>query len=72
MAPGKLGAVGYAEFRPVASNADPAGRARNRRISVRVVDPGPEPAAPATDAMQAVSAPPMEFSVGAPSATSGQ
>ena len=32
--PARLSAAGYAEFRPVASNADPDGRARNRRVDV--------------------------------------
>jgi chemotaxis protein MotB len=32
--PARLSAAGYAEFRPVASNTDPEGRARNRRVDV--------------------------------------
>jgi len=32
--PGRLSAAGYAEFRPAASNANPEGRARNRRVDV--------------------------------------
>ncbi|MEW6720406.1 MAG: OmpA family protein [Thermodesulfobacteriota bacterium] len=32
--PDRLSAAGYAEFRPVASNATPEGRARNRRVDV--------------------------------------
>jgi chemotaxis protein MotB len=32
--PRRLAASGYGEFRPVASNATPAGRARNRRIEI--------------------------------------
>ncbi len=32
--PSRLSASGYAEFRPVASNTSPEGRARNRRVSV--------------------------------------
>jgi chemotaxis protein MotB len=32
--PGRLAAAGYAEFRPVATNATPDGRARNRRVDV--------------------------------------
>lgn len=32
--PPRLSAAGYAEFRPVASNANPEGRARNRRVDV--------------------------------------
>jgi chemotaxis protein MotB len=32
--PSRLSAAGYAEFRPVASNTNPEGRARNRRVDV--------------------------------------
>lgn len=32
--PARLSAAGYAEFRPVASNTNPEGRARNRRVDV--------------------------------------
>lgn len=35
--PGRLGAVGYGEFRPVADNATAEGRARNRRIALVVL-----------------------------------
>jgi chemotaxis protein MotB len=35
--PRRLGAVGYGEFRPVADNATPEGRARNRRIAITVL-----------------------------------
>jgi len=35
--PRRLGAVGYGEFRPVADNATPEGRARNRRIAITIV-----------------------------------
>ncbi|MFA6149252.1 MAG: OmpA family protein [bacterium] len=34
ISPGRLSAAGYAEFRPVASNTNPEGRARNRRVDV--------------------------------------
>jgi chemotaxis protein MotB len=34
VSPDRLSAAGYAEFRPVASNANPEGRARNRRVDV--------------------------------------
>ena len=33
----RMGAVGYGEFRPVADNATPEGRARNRRIAITVL-----------------------------------
>ena len=32
--PGRLSAVGYGEFRPIASNETPEGRARNRRVDI--------------------------------------
>jgi chemotaxis protein MotB len=35
--PRRLGAVGYGEFRPVADNATPEGRARNRRIAIIIL-----------------------------------
>lgn len=35
--PRRLGAVGYGEFRPIADNATPEGRARNRRIAVTIL-----------------------------------
>ena len=35
--PRRLGAVGYGEFRPVADNATPDGRARNRRIAITIL-----------------------------------
>ena len=42
--PRKVGAVGYGEFRPLAENTTPEGRARNRRIAIVVL---PEEIAPA-------------------------
>jgi len=35
--PHRLGALGYGEFRPVADNATPEGRARNRRIAITIL-----------------------------------
>jgi chemotaxis protein MotB len=35
--PRRLGAVGYGEFRPVASNSTAEGRARNRRIAITIL-----------------------------------
>jgi hypothetical protein len=35
--PRRLGAVGYGEFRPVADNATPEGRARNRCIAITIL-----------------------------------
>jgi len=37
--PARLSAAGYAEFRPVASNATAEGRARNRRVDVVILNP---------------------------------
>jgi len=39
IAPARLSAAGYAEFRPIASNASPEGRALNRRVDVVVLLP---------------------------------
>lgn len=35
--PRRLGAVGYGEFRPVADNSTPEGRAKNRRIAITLL-----------------------------------
>ncbi len=35
--PRRVGAVGYGEFRPVADNATPEGRAQNRRIAITIL-----------------------------------
>jgi chemotaxis protein MotB len=35
--PHRLGAVGYGEYRPIADNATPEGRARNRRIAITIL-----------------------------------
>jgi chemotaxis protein MotB len=35
--PRRLGAVGYGEYRPVADNTTPEGRARNRRIAITIL-----------------------------------
>jgi chemotaxis protein MotB len=47
--PRRVGAVGYGEFRPVADNSTPEGRAKNRRIAVTILPDefSPAEAAPA-------------------------
>jgi chemotaxis protein MotB len=65
--PRRLGAVGYGEFRPVADNATPEGRARNRRIAITILseelagaDTAPTAVPPAST--NAVTAPSLETS----------
>lgn len=57
VAPRRAGAVGYGEFRPVADNSTPEGRAKNRRIAITVLSdeltgsdvlPGASPNMPAS------------------------
>ena len=40
--PTRMRAVSFGEFRPVASNATPEGRLKNRRIEIRLEPPGPD------------------------------
>ena len=35
--PRRVGAVGYGEYRPIADNSTPEGRAKNRRIAVTIL-----------------------------------
>ena len=44
--PGLLGAAGYAQFQPIATNDTPAGRAQNRRIEISLAT-APQEAQPA-------------------------
>jgi chemotaxis protein MotB len=46
ISPARLAAAGYGEFRPIASNADEVGRARNRRVDILVLYPGRHLAGP--------------------------
>jgi chemotaxis protein MotB len=46
LSPARFGAIGYGEFRPVADNATEEGRARNRRVVIRLRE-GAEEALPA-------------------------
>jgi chemotaxis protein MotB len=52
VAPRRLGAVGYGEFRPIADNSTAEGRAKNRRIAITVL---PEELAYADDVSMAQS-----------------
>ncbi|MGO0881339.1 flagellar motor protein MotB [Clostridioides difficile] len=38
IAPNKLSAVGYGEFRPIADNSSPEGKSKNRRVDIVLVD----------------------------------
>ena len=60
--PERLVAIGYGEFRPVDANATEEGRARNRRVSVTIVDPEPGSES-GTAESRARSSPSMEFPV---------
>ncbi len=48
--PTLLGAAGYGEYQPVASNGSPEGRAQNRRIEIVLAAAEPAPEAPAPSA----------------------
>jgi chemotaxis protein MotB len=63
--PRRLGAVGYGEYRPIADNATPEGRARNRRIAITIL---PDELAGADTARPVVEpkAPPMAVPILAP------
>ncbi|MCL6620312.1 MAG: OmpA family protein, partial [Thermomonas hydrothermalis] len=37
IAPDRLAAMGYGEYQPIADNATPAGRARNRRVDLVIL-----------------------------------
>jgi chemotaxis protein MotB len=59
--PQRLGAVGYGEFRPIADNATPEGRARNRRIAVTILadELAGADTLPAAKASNTTNAPPL-------------
>ncbi len=56
--PRRLGAVGYGEFRPVAENTTPEGRARNRRIAITILSEEMAGADTVASAVAAPQAPP--------------
>ena len=65
--PRRLGAVGYGEFRPVADNSTPEGRARNRRIAITILSEelaGADVTAPGTT--NSIAAPQPAASTNAP------
>jgi chemotaxis protein MotB len=59
IAPGRMAAVGYGEYRPKASNHTEAGRAQNRRVTL-VISAGTDPAAAAADAVPWAEGPGLE------------
>jgi chemotaxis protein MotB len=63
--PGRMEVTGYGEFRPVAPNTTDAGRNRNRRVLIVVME-RPDPADPAPGAIPSVpAAPPVPPAVSA-------
>jgi chemotaxis protein MotB len=56
MLPAHLSAAGYAEYKPIAPNDTPAGRARNRRVDLVLRRPGAEQAGVAGAAAAAEAA----------------
>lgn len=62
--PRRVGAVGYGEFRPIADNSTPEGRAKNRRIAITIL---PDELAAADTAAAAKA---KEVPIVTPSATS--
>ncbi|HEY2083188.1 MAG TPA: flagellar motor protein MotB [Verrucomicrobiae bacterium] len=59
--PRRVGAVGYGEFRPVADNSTPEGRAKNRRIAITILPEEliPTDAAPASKMNTETNSPPV-------------
>jgi chemotaxis protein MotB len=63
VAPRRLAAVGYGEFRPIDSNATAAGRARNRRVTLTVLAADPDQPTEIPLSAEAARFTPQEFSV---------
>jgi chemotaxis protein MotB len=73
--PHRLGAVGYGEFRPIADNATPEGRAKNRRIAITILSEelaGSDAVPTATPGRPAEPAAPAPAKVEAPAPASPQ
>jgi chemotaxis protein MotB len=66
--PARIGAAGYGEFRPISPNDTPEGRARNRRIEIKLLPLPPLPPAPqaAQPQAEAEAAQPVPETVPAP------
>ena len=67
--PRRVGAVGYGEFRPIADNSTPEGRARNRRIAIVILPDefvGADTAPATNDAVAPAPAPVIAPSVPPP------
>jgi chemotaxis protein MotB len=76
VSPDRLSAVGYGEHRPVASNANEGGRARNRRVTLAVLAPqaipwAEGPALPEPAARRPAPAVPLEALQRTPSGAGG-
>ena len=59
IAPGRMAAVGYGEYRPKADNRSEQGRATNRRVTL-VISAGSDPAASPADAVPWAEGPSLE------------
>jgi chemotaxis protein MotB len=58
--PDRLSAAGYGAFHPVAENASPDGRARNRRVDIVIAPPAADLSLPADGVAPALTTPPVE------------
>ncbi len=56
--PSRIGAIGYGQYRPIASNATPEGRAKNRRVVFLIKNGETTPPPQTADAVPSAAAPP--------------